>query len=155
MPENCKFWYAYSPSGGSMSSAILLRSDLEHLEDVEQNLLKRLSEIGARDISEIAFAVGRSSEGLYLRIDFMPYVDKISEQVSKKSSEDKAVAATNVAAKHAPMAPTEKTLSNDVGVSCCGDFAGVDDVPITLEIHFKTYGSKGDVCIQTGTPTQS
>ncbi|EYC03691.1 hypothetical protein Y032_0092g2566 [Ancylostoma ceylanicum] len=37
---------------------------------IERNLLNKLMELGPRNVSEVAFAVGRCSQGSYPRIDF-------------------------------------------------------------------------------------
>ncbi|EYC03690.1 hypothetical protein Y032_0092g2566 [Ancylostoma ceylanicum] len=95
---------------------------------IERNLLNKLMELGPRNVSEVAFAVGRCSQGSYPRIDF--------RQPPRLSDEAKLA----------------RSVSQEIGVSCSGDFISADANPIILEVRFKANGDKCDVCIQTGAP---
>ncbi|KAK6049023.1 hypothetical protein COOONC_13472 [Cooperia oncophora] len=108
------------------STTVNLQSDLSHLHEVTPQILKTLGKIGPQNISEIKFAVGRSVQGCYLRLDFLP-VPVISVE----------------------MPPIRYA---EIGVSCCGDFRNSDDTLTTSSIHYEENGSKCDISIQTGRP---
>ncbi|KAK6756952.1 hypothetical protein RB195_015026 [Necator americanus] len=114
-----------------MGTVVLLRSGLQHLENIEKKLVEKLEEIGPQNVAEVVFTVGRSTQGLYLRIEFL----QPNSQISDSSK-------------------VETTKTREIGVSCVGEYAEVDLIPITLEISFKAQGDKCDASVQTGTPLQ-
>ncbi|KAK6756953.1 hypothetical protein RB195_015026 [Necator americanus] len=98
---------------------------------IEKKLVEKLEEIGPQNVAEVVFTVGRSTQGLYLRIEFL----QPNSQISDSSK-------------------VETTKTREIGVSCVGEYAEVDLIPITLEISFKAQGDKCDASVQTGTPLQ-
>ncbi|KAK6013413.1 hypothetical protein OSTOST_21272 [Ostertagia ostertagi] len=95
---------------------------------VTPHILRTLSKIGPQNISEIKFAVGRSKQGCYLRLDFLPAPAVNVEALPRKYVE--------------------------TGVSCCGDFP-FDDNLTTCGLFYEGNETKCDVSIQTGRPQLS
>ncbi|KAK5973357.1 hypothetical protein GCK32_019253 [Trichostrongylus colubriformis] len=109
------------------TATINLQSDLSQLHEITPQILRTLSKIGPQNISEVKFTVGKSTQGCYLRLDFLPFPESAVEM---------------------PMV----TKYADVGVTCCGDFPAPSGNLTTHGIDYDGNENKCDISIQTGQP---
>nr|CDJ82933.1 unnamed protein product [Haemonchus contortus] len=110
---------------------INLQTDLSHLHEATPEILEALTKIGPQNIGEVKFVVGRSMQGCYLRLDFLPFPVPLPVVDSS---------------------PRPKKYE-EIGVSCCGDFPNLDfGALITSGIIYEVNGNKCDTSIQTGKP---
>ncbi|WKY10079.1 hypothetical protein Q1695_002433 [Nippostrongylus brasiliensis] len=66
-------------------TTINLRAEPSDLSEVTPNILQALQKVGPQNISEMKFTIGKSSQGVYLRFDFLPH------QIEEPSAESGAV----------------------------------------------------------------